>query len=329
MAIPIILCIDVEPDPRLTDLSDPAPWKGFEACYTRFSLLRKRLAAATGSPVHYNWYLRMDPQVADTYGSAAWVMKEYATEFQDLVTQGDDIGLHTHNYRWETDKQSWLVDNGNPEWVRHCVDMSFDAYEEVFNKSCDAFRMGDKFMSQAAMARIEERGARFDLTVEPGSPPQGHGIPSERFTGSDPDYRDVPSRPYQRAVTDWKKGDPSRTDGLTIIPLSAGHAETWKGRAKRAVARVLGQHVDSLDPLTLRLNLHSPSVCLIMDRLLNETERPYLAFLIRTDIGIKDRETAQMDRAFAHIMQHRYAHDFAFATPHEAMSHIGYESLLE
>ena len=58
-----MLAIDVEPDDPEFAPGLRAPWAGFEACVDLFGQIRERLAAATGTPVHFTWFLRMDPQV--------------------------------------------------------------------------------------------------------------------------------------------------------------------------------------------------------------------------------------------------------------------------
>src|SRR5438552_4093078 len=45
---PIVLCIDVEPDPLVFDPADPPPWLGFERLLQRLPALRRRLSEATG-----------------------------------------------------------------------------------------------------------------------------------------------------------------------------------------------------------------------------------------------------------------------------------------
>ena len=60
--IPILICIDVEPDDREIDPDVRHDWKGFEKSYEFFTQLRPRLKAVTGSPVHFS-------------GSSAWIPK--------------------------------------------------------------------------------------------------------------------------------------------------------------------------------------------------------------------------------------------------------------
>jgi hypothetical protein len=325
MPIPIMLLVDVEPDPRLVNPDDPAPWLGYESSIRYFNGLRDRLAKTTGSPVHFNWFFRMDPQIDEVYGSPAWAFHHYSAALQSLLGHGDEIGLHTHAYRWEKDKHQWLVDHGNQEWVNHCLDMSFRAYAEELNRPCEAFRFGDRFMNNEVMRRVEGFGARYELTLEPGTPPMPHTVPSEPHTGSLPDFRHVPTQPYRRDDADWTRPATASDSGMTVIPLSSGPPETWRGRTKRKLLRMLGQSAPPPQSMTLRLARHSPTVCTIMDHLLHEIDQPYLALLVRSDAAMKENERKEMDLTFNHIMNHRYASDFAFSTPREGMVHLGFE----
>jgi hypothetical protein len=60
----VVLCIDVEPDPRLVSRQAPEPWRGYEATQRPMEDWRARFGDATGAPVHFAWFLRMDPQIA-------------------------------------------------------------------------------------------------------------------------------------------------------------------------------------------------------------------------------------------------------------------------
>src|SRR5262252_3920673 len=90
--IPIIICIDVEPDGRAIDPLVRKNWFGFEETWNRLNRLRHSLAKARG-PVHFSWFLRMDPQVKQMYGTADWVFSRYPGQFVEMQKAGDEIGL--------------------------------------------------------------------------------------------------------------------------------------------------------------------------------------------------------------------------------------------
>src|SRR5512137_482975 len=105
--IPVLFCIDIEPDPR--DVRSSSDWHGFEATFEYFQALRSRLSAATGIPARYAWFLRMDPQVAVAYGSPDWAVRRYAPQFDALRLAGDEMGLHPHAWRWVDERSTWVT----------------------------------------------------------------------------------------------------------------------------------------------------------------------------------------------------------------------------
>ena len=213
------MCIDVEPDTRQIDPGVRAPWLGFEACHEFFNKLRPRLKSATGSPVHFNWFFRMDPQIARTYGSAGWVANRYASLISELKGAGDALGLNTHAWRWHETGSEWIGDLADQTWVDECVRTSFRAFRESFGESCLFFRFGDCWMNNATHALIEKLGARFDLTLEP----RLRGGPlTKPLAGELADCDLVPLYPYRASRKDFRIPGSFLKRRLWTIPLSAG-----------------------------------------------------------------------------------------------------------
>jgi hypothetical protein len=111
--IPVVLCVDIEPDEFFVDRKNPRPWSGFEFSHGYLKGLRWKLEDSTGRPVHFNWSLRMDPQVAIAYGSPAWAVDRYAKFFDEYQSSGDELGIHVHTYRWSDASDAWLDDCGD------------------------------------------------------------------------------------------------------------------------------------------------------------------------------------------------------------------------
>ncbi len=192
--ISVITCIDVEPDERLIAPNLQRDWSGFDITFEFFSHLRKRLEDATGSPVHFSWFLRMDPQIEYTYGTATWVVRRYSSLVERIKSAGDALGLHIHAWRWNENLCNWILDIADQMWVDHCVRLGFESFRASLNEPCLYFRFGDHWMNNATLALVDKLGARFDLTLEPG---QKSGHVQECFTGSFFDYSQVPQYPYR------------------------------------------------------------------------------------------------------------------------------------
>lgn len=73
--IPVLICIDVEPDEFFVSRQKPEPWRGYELTHGYIGTWRSALQQLTGDAVHLNWFIRMDPQVALAHGRAFWAVE--------------------------------------------------------------------------------------------------------------------------------------------------------------------------------------------------------------------------------------------------------------
>jgi hypothetical protein len=212
----VILCVDVEPDLRSFPREAPCGWGGFERFLALVPALRERLAEATGAPAALSWFLRMDPQIAETWGSPRWVAAEYGRELDALLAGGDELGVHTHTWRWSEERGTWLADYEDAVWAKHCLGMGLDAFAAAFGRTCRSHRGGDHLLSGPLLAELAARGVEVDLTIEPGWPPvAGYGEPSR---GLLPDYRAVPLHPYRSSPRRFPRPDPAGA-GPLLVPL--------------------------------------------------------------------------------------------------------------
>jgi hypothetical protein len=228
--IPVVMCIDVEPDDRLIHPSVRNDWAGFERTFEFFSELRPRLEAATGSPAHFSWFIRMDPQIQTIYGSASWAVTRYRSLLERIKQAGDSIGLHTHTWRWNESLNDWSADIASPGWIELCLRTGFEAFRKSLNEQCVCHRFGDRWMNNHTLRLIEKLGARFDLTLEPGQTVQV----DQAFTGTYVDYSHAPQLPYRPSRIDFRKAGWYLKRNLWIIPMSIGRAD-WPARSSSSV----------------------------------------------------------------------------------------------
>src|SRR5207244_1229972 len=120
------VCFHVEPDDRAVDRGNPGPWGGFEDQVERIAPLRERLSELSRQPVAFTWCIRMDPQIAATWGSPTWAAERYGNVFAELQRSGDELGLHTHLWRWDEGAADWTTDH-EVAWGMHCLTEGHDA----------------------------------------------------------------------------------------------------------------------------------------------------------------------------------------------------------
>lgn len=321
--IPVILLIDVEPDPFLVNRFDPEPWKGYEATYPYLSSLRSRFEEATGSPVHYTWCFRMDPQVAESYGSPTYAVDQYPGFIKDMERHGDELAIHPHAYRWIDDKQRWLEDLANQAWVNECIDMSLQAYAKVFGEACETFRFGNFWINTETVNLLESQGIRYDLTVEPGLPAYREGTLQEGYsTGSRPDYCRVAREPYEPARGNFLEPAAAGSRSIRIIPLTSGWLRLgWNLRARLRRLRENGLRFRwQSERLSMWKEWKAPDTYdRMIDRAIARQKNPYLCFAIRSSIGV-GRSFGNVDHCLHTLLNHSQRHRFVFSTPAEALA---------
>jgi hypothetical protein len=261
----VLLCWDTEPDLRVLD--GAGRWAAFDELLDRTEVLRARLAELTDSSVRFTWFLRMDPQIEAVWGTPAWVTEHYATELAGLEAHGDELGLHTHTWRWHDDPGTWVRDH-DPAWEEHCLELGLETFETAFGRPCAAHRSGDRILTGRMLHLLEDRGVSVDLTVEPNQPPQGALEPDEVVTGVTPDFRGVPLTPYRSSPSAFPSADPaSRSDPL-LIPLATAPG------GRDGTPRILTPY---MIPSLFARRLH---------QITRKVSPPVLALALRTDPGV-------------------------------------------
>src|SRR5689334_1090608 len=134
--VPIVICIDIEPDERVLNPDSAQDWLGFQAGWEPLHRWRAALSRLTGSPAHFNWFVRIDPQIEYCYGAADWAVTRYRPCFAAMAEAGDEIGLHPHAWRWRESERQWVSDFGDQSWIEHCVRQGFTHFERQFKRPC-------------------------------------------------------------------------------------------------------------------------------------------------------------------------------------------------
>jgi hypothetical protein len=179
------------------------------------------------------------------------VARRYPEIFRELAAAGDELGLHCHPWRWDDRHRWWVSDFGDQRWVDHCVQTSFRAFRETFERPCRSFRFGDRWMNAATLALVERLGARFDLTVEPGQ--KEVAIP-EPFSGKLTDYTLAPRHPYRPTLRDFQKPGLPSTHALWEVPFATGTVDASRrfsiAQRRTTRAKLSGPGAGTIGPTT-------------------------------------------------------------------------------
>ena len=300
--VPVVLCIDCEPDPRMVDPADPPPLEGYRRVQEFFTTWRERTSELTGVPVHLNWFFRMDPQIATSYGDAGVFVDQHAAFVERVRAAGDGLGVHPHAWRWDRTNGGWVADLANADFVRECLETAVEAFHSSIGHAPELLRFGDAYLDDDVVDAAERAGIRYDLTLEPGQPsrPVPETAEGELATAWLPDWRRVPRVPYQPAAGDYRRpSDSPRT--IRLVPLSSG--PRWLGRSVRARAaafRAHGRHGwKQRDPLYMALPYWTGpnSFGEMLRRTLAVQTQPYLAFAIRTDWALRPDHRRNIERS--------------------------------
>lgn len=277
--LPALLCVDIEPDDREVEGDIDADWSGTEPCIERIERFRTA-SASRGHTAHVNWFVRLDPQIADAYGSIDHALDRHCDRLHELRESGDGIGVHTHAWRYIDGR--WIADHGDKAWVRHCVTEALDAFTRHTGHPPTMFRFGDRFLSNDVIRSIADAGVRYDLTIEPGA----RRVPSMRSDepalGSLPSYRRVPRHPYRPSRLDYRRpARRVRPRPLQMIPMSTG------ADRPNILSRGGVHHLNlALDPARSQR---------ISDRIIAHPETTHLAWVARSGDFAQPRYRANFD----------------------------------
>ena len=214
----IILAIDVEPDGR-AELDKENGWKGSRDAVSELAKLRDALENATQESVRFNWFLRADPQIEKTWGSATFVADACPEMMRTIESSSDQVGVHVHTWRWSDERESWFNDFDDSSWLNHCVESSIAAVTEITGEPVLMNRFGDRWMSTAAVRSLRANGIRYDVTMEPGIPDMPiHD--DNQSTSWLPDMRGAPRAPYYPDGDNFMREAATPDGELLMIPLT-------------------------------------------------------------------------------------------------------------
>lgn len=324
--IPVIFCIDAEPDLQHLSRGERSPWFGYETAQKYFSDLRPVLESATGSPVHYNWFLRIDDQMGDVYGSVDWVVHQYREQIHECANLGDEIGIHLHLYQWVPESNEWVIDLNDQETMDRMITTALEAYARDFSKPCRSFRFGNNWINGACVEVMDRLGVHYDLTLVPCQRRMLVPNVGARPRGIFPSFQDIPRIPYHPSRTNFHKANSDGSGGITMIPLTV--AETKSRYSVRSLVKsgiaFLGsnmQYARSEVLLCPSSSFRPPDTFSdLLSRALLAQEHPYIALAVRSDFAARPEVFARVKAGLESFLNHPLHARFVFTTPAEAMT---------
>ncbi|MGL4648761.1 MAG: hypothetical protein ACRC1H_05085 [Caldilineaceae bacterium] len=321
--IPILIVLDAEPDDFFIDPGAPNAMQGLQQAFATMRELREHLQAQMGRPPHFVWLVRADRQIADAYGEAAHLFREFRDQFAEAMAAGDDVGIHFHAYRLQEDGKTWVEDYGDQEWVEVCLHAADDAFRATFGRGAQSASAGHSWLSHRTVALEERLGIRHELSVVSGRAPKPFPSHLGQYTGALPDFRDVPPAPYHPSAADYREADPAREGALWIIPHKAGvvakPAPTSLRGALAHMARSVGL-ASRPAPNKLFLRQGPEQIAAVVEAILAASDHPYLTFTSRTAPFANPAARASILRTFDYLAGHALADRFHFARPDELLA---------
>ncbi len=321
--IPIVLSLNIEPDPRMTNVANPEPWTGYEKTYEYFKNLRMPLEDMTQSKVNYVWMYRMDHQVEVTYGDPAWAINKYPHIMKYIEQRGDAVGLHPHSWQWQEETASWNNEFADQAWLDFVIEDALENFKHTFGRNCEIFQFGDQFMNTKIMNLLRKRGVKYDMSVEPGYHILSEEFPGEKWVGFELDTRGVGRMPYYPSASDFRKPSLLKDAGLITIPVSTGLVWYEFGRMERLYRRMFHPEMLKKKVRTLNLGfLPQKHFAWIVEDMFKEMQNPFLSIVLRSEACSDPFQRKHVEQNMEFLMNHAFSDRFVFLRPEELVSYF-------
>lgn len=233
MTLRVALAIDVEPVPRLPIEASESDWDGLRASVRLVRRLREALARSQSTIPAFTWLVRMDQQIRRVYGDCGWIAERFAAELDALEGEGDDIGLHTHLFRWNEREAAWVTDYRSVDWMRLCVEEAAAAFRATRARAPLFHSFGDRYFSAEAVTVLDELGFAADMSLEPGFFPVDRIRAAEILLGRLPDSTRAPRELWRPSRGDYLQDDPHTGRGLRLLPVTTYRFPLWLEPGRR------------------------------------------------------------------------------------------------
>ena len=324
--VPTILSFHVEPDRYQIGRDGPGTWHGYDLMHGLAETLRCELIDRAGTEARFSWHFRMDPQIAQTHPSADYAVSAFPKRFEQLVDAGDFFGIHVHPLRWSEQRDLWIHDFDDSEWVRHCIGQSVDTFRTATGSHPRLHTFGASFLTNDAIAALEELDVWVDVTPahryrtraqRSGDQLAFTGVDDSPIVGRYPDLNYLPRRPYRPNRADVRRPDAANGRQVVLVPLTTWRVGRDRPLWRRVASRV--KHAGNEPAVTMHPSRPWESGGQYWDLVESELETmssPYVAINVRTDTD--DAPAAKQVRAVLEALpSHPIAKRLRFVDPIE------------
>jgi len=276
-------------------------WLGYEDLHAFLFKIRPVLERATGRPVYFNWFFRLDWQIEKVYGDAAWAFNQYGSLIKEAREYGDSLGLHIHAWRPKRIglQKTWLADFSDQKWISSCLTLAHRTFIEATQEQPQLFSFGGHYLSPEVLAQLESLGFRCDLSMYPGRPLSQHFVPGEETCGWLPSFLNTPRHAFKPSRQEFSKPG-SDSMNLWEIPVSVGFLKSIHNPQIKEVHKfLLGMPLNQAQEI-IEQNLVLPN--------------PYLLAEIRSDVRLDTYNQIQFDKTLEYLMHHPLAQTMEFKT---------------
>ena len=162
--------------------------------------------------VPITWFLRIDNQIKDTFGSSLYLYEKFDFFWKNNVQFENELAWHPHFYtKGENNETIIMVDQ------QELFDTMDYLWEDILNQNLflKSFRNGEGWLNSVILSKIEKFGFKVDSSALPGL---------FRTDGHPMNWKNTPNYPYY--INSLALEEPQKESNIIEFPIN-----TWMTKA--------------------------------------------------------------------------------------------------
>jgi hypothetical protein len=222
----------------------------------------------------------------EIYGSASWVIEQFADTWRKLESEGHELAWHPHLWRWRDSLNCWVQETDDAQWITECMEVGLSQFRRSLGKDPVTCHTGWTFHNNVTMTKISESGIKVDFSASPGV--YFRGGPGDGGTQFDNniDWRGTPQRWYRPSRADYRKPADKADDELSVIEIPKFTSEARLLRKLKGLAARGKAGPDSSEATGVFLQITALPILyrrIIKERLDCEDAEPFFATYFHPD----------------------------------------------